>query len=219
MAGIDENNRAGLLSVTDLRHPIFRPFGPLSANLGQVRFERTWRIRPEGWDVAARFSDGTPALLERGEGRGRIVLFASDFDRRWNDFPVQPSFVPFVVEAVRYVSGARAGSGYLVGGAPEGVPARPGVFRNPRVIRSVAVNVDPRETEPTRLAPESLPPRPGNTQAISRLGCPLPGPPDRGSPELLAIWAAPDDRRAGCRIRCRQSLIVTSSDPRQEIVR
>ena len=104
LTGIDENNGAGLLSVTDLRHPIFRPFGPLSANLGQVRFERTWRIRPEGWDIAARFSDGTPALLERAEGRGRIVLFASDLDRRWNDFPVQPSFVPFVVEAVRYVS-------------------------------------------------------------------------------------------------------------------
>ena len=113
--------------------------GPLSANLGQVRFERTWRIRPEGWDIAARFSDGTPALLERAEGRGRIVLFASDFDRRWNDFPVQPSFVPFVVEAVRYVSGARPPSDYLVAGAPEGVARPPGIFRNPKDSQVVAV--------------------------------------------------------------------------------
>ena len=156
LAGIEENTGAGLLSVTDLRHPIFRPFGPLSANLGQVRFERTWRIRPEGWDIAARFSDGTPALLERAEGRGRIVLFASDFDRQWNDFPVQPSFVPFVVEAVRYVSGARPPLDYLVAGAPEGVPARPGIFRNPKDSQVVAVNVDPRESEPTRLAPEAF---------------------------------------------------------------
>ena len=155
LATLDENNHPGLLSVTDLRHPIFRPFGAVSANLAQVRFERAWRLHSEGWDVAARFTDGTPALLERGEGRGRLVLFASDFDRRWNDFPVQPSFVPFAVEAVRYVSGARAGSGYLVGATPEGVPETPGVFRTAG-NRLVAVNVDPRETEPSRLPPAIL---------------------------------------------------------------
>jgi hypothetical protein len=156
LASLDENSHAGLLSVTDLRHPIFQPFGALSANLGQVRFERAWRLRPDGWDVAARFTDGTPALLERAEGRGRLVLFASDFDRRWNDFPVQPSFVPFAVEAVRYVSGVRAASGYLVNATPEGVPAKPGIFRIALGNRLVAVNVDPRESEPSRLAPEAL---------------------------------------------------------------
>ena len=33
-------------------------------------------------------------LLERALGAGRVVLFASDLDRQWNDFPLHPAFVP-----------------------------------------------------------------------------------------------------------------------------
>jgi hypothetical protein len=156
-SGLEEKAVAASLSVTDPRHPVFRPFGDLAANLGQVRFDRVWRVRPEGWETAARFSDGTPALLERQEGDGRIVLFTSDIDRRWNDFPVQPSFVPFVVEAVRYISrpDVRARE-YLVGSVPPGVPARPGVYQAGPDNRVVAVNVDERESDPGRLAPEEF---------------------------------------------------------------
>ena len=116
------------LSPTDVRHPIFRPFGTLTANLGQVRFERAWRVKSDGWDLIARFTDGTPALLERREGQGRVVLFASDLDRRWNDFPLHPAFVPFALESMQYVAGARdRGRDYLVGASPAGVAAIPGV--------------------------------------------------------------------------------------------
>ena len=156
-AGLEERAAAVSLSITDLRHPIFRPFGALAANLGQVRFERAWRLRPEGWDVAARFTDGTPALLERSEGRGRLVLFASDLDRRWNDFPIQPSFVPFVVEAVRYVSRSlERASDYVVASVPTDVPPRPGVYRTGPGSRLVAVNVDERESDTTRVAPDEF---------------------------------------------------------------
>ena len=85
-----ETEPAGALAPTDLRHPIFRPFGALAVNLGDGRFDRTWTLRAEGWDVLARFTNGSPALMERREGRGRVVLFASDLSRRWNDFPLQP---------------------------------------------------------------------------------------------------------------------------------
>ena len=63
---------------TDMRHPIFRPFGALAGDLGQGQFDRTWTVRANGWDVLARFTDGAPALLERRDGRGRMVLFTSD---------------------------------------------------------------------------------------------------------------------------------------------
>ena len=135
------------LSPIDVRHPIFRPFGTLSANLGQVHFDRTWRVETEGWDVVARFTDGSPALIERREGTGRVVVFASDLDRRGNDFPLHPTFVPFTLETVRYVSAARdRGREYLVGSSPEGAGARPGVYRAAADGRTVAVNVDPRES-------------------------------------------------------------------------
>jgi hypothetical protein len=145
------------LAATDPRHPIFRPFGALTANLGQVRFSRGWRVRAEGWDVVARFTDGRPALLDRAEGRGHVVLFASDLDRRWNDFPLHPSFVPFAVESVRYVARASVNvREYLVGQVPTGAPARPGVFRSQPRNRFVAVNVYPRESATARLSAEAF---------------------------------------------------------------
>jgi hypothetical protein len=135
------------LSPTDQRHPIFRPFGPLAANLGQVHFSKAWNVAGENWDVVARLTDGRPALAERRQGQGRILLFASDADRRWNDFPLNPAFVPFVVETVRYASGTRdRGRDYVVGSAPPGADARPGVYRASSDKRAVAVNVEPRES-------------------------------------------------------------------------
>jgi len=134
------------LSPIDLRHPVFRPFGSLSANLGQVRFARAWRVAADGWEVAARFTDGNAALVERREGNGRVLLFASDFDRQWNDFPLHPSFVPFIIEAVRYVTAPHdRGRDYIVGAGPAGTGSRPGIYRVGPDNRSVAVNVDPRE--------------------------------------------------------------------------
>jgi hypothetical protein len=145
------------LSATDLRHPIFRPFGALAANLGQVRFNRSWRLRADGWDVAARFTDGSAAVVERREGAGRVVLFASDLDRRWNDFPLHASFVPFALETVRYVAGSPdRRREYLVAEAPAGAKAEPGIYQAASDGRLVAVNVDPRESASDRLGAEEF---------------------------------------------------------------
>ena len=134
------------LAATDLRHPIFRPFGPLAADLGQARFDRAWRVAPEGWTVIARFSNGTPALLERTAGQGRVVLFASDLDRRWNDFPLHPAFVPFTLETLRYAAGDRHRTqDFTVAQAPAAAHRIPGVYRSAD-NRVYAVNVDTRES-------------------------------------------------------------------------
>ncbi|MEO8078237.1 MAG: hypothetical protein ABI818_18065, partial [Acidobacteriota bacterium] len=145
------------LSVTDLRHPIFRRFGALVANLGQVKFDRSWRVREDGWDVIARFTNGSPALLERREGAGRVVLFTSDIDRRWNDFPSHPAFVPFAVEAIRYVATVRdRAQDYLVSRVPPGAEPRPGLYHVKPEGRTIAVNVDPRESTGETVRPEEI---------------------------------------------------------------
>ncbi len=157
LTGAGQAEAGAVLAATDLRHPIFRPFGSLAANLGQVRFDRAVRVRSDGWDVAARFTDGSPALLERTAGQGRVVLFASDLERRWNDFPLHPAFVPFAVEAVRYVAGSHeTGSDYVVSRAPQGVPPEPGLHRVQPGDRVVAVNVDLRESDPARLTADQF---------------------------------------------------------------
>jgi hypothetical protein len=148
---IATEERPRVLAVTDLRHPIFRPFGSLTANLGQVSFTRAWRVPAAGWDVAASFTDGAPALLERRDGQGRLLCFASDLDRRWNDFPLHPAFVPFVVESVRYAArSAGTARERTIADAPAGVPATPGVHRLADG-RQVVLNVDTRESALSRL--------------------------------------------------------------------
>ena len=157
LAMVEHDSDPGRLSVTDQRHPIFRPFGALAANLGQVRFDRVWRMPATAGDVIARFTDGSPALIERREGQGRVVLFMSDLDKRWNDFPLHPAFVPFAVEAVRHASGTRdARRDYVVGQAPPGTGPDPGVYTAMPGARRVSLNVDPRESGAARVTPEEF---------------------------------------------------------------
>ena len=148
-----EVRNAGVLAATDLRHPVFRPFAAVAANFGQVSFDRAWRIdAAAGWRVVARYTDGSAALAERTASEGRLLLFTSDVDRRWNDFPLHPAFVPFTQEVVRYL-GARppSVSGYSVADVPAGVPATPGIVR--AGSRTLAINVDPRESTLDRVTP------------------------------------------------------------------
>jgi hypothetical protein len=148
--------RVSSFAVTDPRHPIFRPFGASAANFGGVRVARAWRVNAEGWQVSARFDDGTPALLERGEGEGRVVVFASDLDRRWNDFPLHPTFVPFVTEAVRHVAlKSVEPDSFMVGRVPASVSAEPGVHRL-ESGRVITVNVDPRESSLAAMTPQEF---------------------------------------------------------------
>ena len=44
-------------------------------------------------------------LIERRIGQGRILLMPGSLDNRWNDLPVRPVFVSFIIEAARYLSG------------------------------------------------------------------------------------------------------------------
>ena len=113
-------------------------------------------MKAGGWEVAARFTDGSPALLERRDGSGRVMVFASDVDRRWNEFPLHPAFVPFAAESVRHVAGARdAGREYLVADTPRGAKPVPGIQKLPDG-RNVAINVDPRESTGARLTPREF---------------------------------------------------------------
>ena len=46
--------------------------------------------------VLARFDAGTPALVERKVGSGRVMLWASTLDLSWSDLPLKPVFLPFL---------------------------------------------------------------------------------------------------------------------------
>ncbi len=46
--------------------------------------------------VALNYADGTPAVMERPWGLGRVVLFSSTADTAWNDLAVRLAFVPLL---------------------------------------------------------------------------------------------------------------------------
>ena len=144
--------------VTDPRHPIFRAFGGLVGTLGQVRFRGTMQIGQTGAGrVLARFTDGTPALAEYSVGQGRVIVFASDLNNEWNDFPRRPTFVPFVHEVARYLLGHRERQReFLLADAPPGVDREPGPRMIPASGRRIVLNVDPRESDLSRVTPEAF---------------------------------------------------------------
>ena len=147
------------LAPADGRHPVFHAFAGNPASLGLVTFQQAARVGGTACQTLARFTTGDTALIECPAGEGRALVLASDLDNRWNDFPLHATFVPFVHEAVRFLASARAHTvDYLIGDAPAGVKRVPGIVtlndaaRPAGGSRTIAVNVDPRETDPARLS-------------------------------------------------------------------
>lgn len=146
---VESPDRDVTLVAVDGRHPIFRPFVAPSGALGDVHVEKYRRLRDDtSRAVLARFSGAGDALVEQRVGEGRLLIFASDLDNRWNRFPVTPSFVPWAIETARYlVQGRQVRQAYEVGEAPTAVAA-PGV--HDLEGRRVAVNPTVRESNPAR---------------------------------------------------------------------
>jgi hypothetical protein len=148
------------LVAVDVRHPMLQAFGSTVPALGLVTFQRIAKVDAPGCQTVARFTTGEAALLDCSPGEGRALIFASDFDNRWSDFPRHATFVPFVQEAVRYLtSGGPKQGEYLIGQLPPGVAATPGIVSAPDALLArgqraakLAVNVDPRESDPTRIS-------------------------------------------------------------------
>jgi hypothetical protein len=66
--------------------------------------------------VAARFSDGSPLLVDRKNGEGHVIVFASALDNVANNLPLQPVWLPFVEQTTHEMGGiGSARTNYHVG--------------------------------------------------------------------------------------------------------
>lgn len=68
--------------------------------------------------VLAKLTDGTPLLTEERMGEGRSLVFSSTLDNTTSDFPLHASFLPFVAQTARYLSGTEEAAGSVVAGTP-----------------------------------------------------------------------------------------------------
>jgi hypothetical protein len=146
-------------AASDVRHPVVRAFGPTQAALGLVQFQRVAVVRTDDCSVLARFTTSEPALVDCASGEGHALIVASDLDNRGNDFPLHATFVPFLHESVRYLTGGeRRAAEYLVDDVPAGTPAVPGIAAASGRTASnlIAVNVDAAEIDPGRLTADEF---------------------------------------------------------------
>ena len=100
--GIDPNEFLSPGQI-DTGHPV------LSQTEGwhTVNISRSVPIEEQTDDqVLIRLDNNEPFLIERRIGAGRLLLVLNGLDNRWNDMPVRPVFVSFVIEAASYLSGA-----------------------------------------------------------------------------------------------------------------
>lgn len=84
-----------------------------------VQFYQSNRVTPKAdAHVLAKLADGSPLLIEERMGEGRTLTFASTLDNSTNDFPLHASFLPFVAQTARYLSGKEEGPSSVVAGTP-----------------------------------------------------------------------------------------------------
>lgn len=56
----------------------------------------------KNFKVGAWFSNKNPAVIESEVGKGIVVMFLSSLDRDWNDFPIQPTYLPWIQRWIQY---------------------------------------------------------------------------------------------------------------------
>ena len=158
-------------------HPLVSIWNdPMAGSLASARFFRHYELKPAEAPgagtpapekavaeagppkVVVRFADGTPAVMERSWGLGRVILFCSTADSAWNDLPVRPAYVPLVHRSI----------GALVQRQDEGLNVRVGqkfVFRAPAELSQRDVLIlkpgmkddAPRDSRRVELTPGGWP--------------------------------------------------------------
>lgn len=90
-----------------LEHALFAPFGRGGlGDLAEVRIRRHLRLVPRQ-GAALAFSDSGAGLVFEGLGTtGRVLVLPFALEREATDWPLLPSFLPFVDLAMQYVRGA-----------------------------------------------------------------------------------------------------------------
>jgi hypothetical protein len=102
---VDRTHDAGAtIASVDYGHPVFELFSaPRSGDFSTAHlFRYRQLVAPGDSGVIARLDDGAPALVEKGAGGGKILMWASSLDEYWTDLPLQPVFLPFVHELAKY---------------------------------------------------------------------------------------------------------------------
>jgi hypothetical protein len=101
------------VGALDFSYPALAQAQPGADNGGwaDVKIFYDVPVDPGQAHVAARLTDGTPLLVEKQIGEGRVVLLTTGLENLTNDLPLHPIFVVFVDHTARYLAGTEQLSG------------------------------------------------------------------------------------------------------------
>ena len=89
-------------------HPVMRVFSPKALEeMRGINFYSMYTVQgreDKEFKVGAWFSNQHPAVIESEIGKGIVVLFLSSLDRDWNDFPIQPTYLPWIQRWTQYAT-------------------------------------------------------------------------------------------------------------------
>ena len=88
-------------------HPGLAPFrDPGFGSLvgPSITFKALWETEAPPEAVLMKASTGAPLLCEKTVGKGRVLVFTSSPDRSWTNFPIRPSYLPWVHQLVAYLT-------------------------------------------------------------------------------------------------------------------
>ncbi|MCU0706688.1 MAG: BatA domain-containing protein [Pirellula sp.] len=94
-------------------HPIFAPLLGLSSSPFQfVRIQRYVEIEPRDtndkrWKPVATLRNKKPLMVDYSLGDGRVLIALTSLDRRWSNWPQDPTFVVAALKMVGYLSSFR----------------------------------------------------------------------------------------------------------------
>jgi len=97
-------------------HPITGIFHSMRRELWSgIRFREYFKVLPNaGAQTLLRVANGDPLLVEQGLGRGRVLLFTSTANRKWNDLVVYPAYLMMMQQAVTHLTRKAHEAPYLV---------------------------------------------------------------------------------------------------------
>jgi hypothetical protein len=122
------------LQASDYTHPMVSIWqDPAAGTLASARFFKGLSLQPlpkqspkaGDTEIILAYQDGSPAIVERRWGKGRVLQFSSTANSAWNDLPARPAFVPLIQRALGRLVTTRDQTLNIRAGAAFTYPAQP----------------------------------------------------------------------------------------------